>query len=168
MNTLEYMKTTGSEINYYFVCKRKLWYHSRNLSMEHTSTRVEIGKELQSQTYQRQKKEILIDNTISLDFIEKGLIINETKLTKSMADATLHQILYYIYYLEKKGVEGVTGEINYPKSKVKKTVELTAENRDELEVVLGEIHLIKSSNIAPGIKNEKKCKKCSYYELCFS
>lgn len=168
METLEYMKTTGSEINYYFVCKRKLWYHTRNISMEHTSTRVEIGKELQNLTYQRQKKEILIDNTISLDFIEKGLIINETKLSKSMEDATLHQLLYYIYYLEKKGVDGVTGEINYPKSKVKKTVELTEQNREELDMVLGEINLIKKSNVAPSIENVKKCKKCSYYELCFS
>ncbi len=41
------MKTTetspifiGTQINYYFVCQRKLWLFSHNLTMEHTSDTV--------------------------------------------------------------------------------------------------------------------------------
>ena len=38
------MKITGVMVNYYFVCKRKLWYFVKNLDMEHNSELVGMGK----------------------------------------------------------------------------------------------------------------------------
>jgi CRISPR-associated exonuclease Cas4 len=161
------MKATGVEINYYFVCKRKLWYFTHGITMEHNSTRVEIGKEVHEESYKREKKEIMIDNLICLDFIDKELVINETKLTKAMKEATRYQILYYIYYLENKGIEGVKGVIHYPKSKRKEVIEITDEDRKELDKIIKGIYAVKYKVNPPPLEKGKKCKKCSYYELCY-
>lgn len=168
MSLSEAMKATGVEINYYFVCKRKLWYFTHDISMEHNSTRVEIGKEVHEESFKRKKKEIMIDNLICLDFIDKELIINETKLSKAMNQATRYQILYYIYYLENKGVEKVKGVVHYPNSKRKEIIELTDDDRRKIDKILKIIYAIKRSDTPPPLEKEKKCKKCSYYELCFS
>jgi len=161
------MKATGVEINYYFVCKRKLWYFTHGINMEQNSTRVEIGKEVHEESFKRNKKEIMIDNLICLDFIDKELVINETKLTKAMEKATKYQILYYIYYLENKGIAGIKGVIHYPKGKRKEIIEIADEDRDELDKILKAIYSVKHQDIPPPLEKEKKCKKCSYYELCY-
>ena len=31
---------TGTQVNYYFICKRKLWYFSNNIEMESESNNV--------------------------------------------------------------------------------------------------------------------------------
>lgn len=35
---------TGTEFNYYHICRRKLWLFSHGIQMEHTSDNVLIGK----------------------------------------------------------------------------------------------------------------------------
>ncbi|MDD3841079.1 MAG: CRISPR-associated protein Cas4 [Clostridia bacterium] len=168
MSLSDAMHATGVEVNYYFICKRKLWYFTHGITMEHNSTRVEIGKEVHKNSFKRKNKEIMIDNQICLDFIDKELIINETKLTKAMNDATRYQILYYIYYLENKGIKQVKGIVHYPKSKKREIIELDGEERQVLDKVLKFIYAIKKSNSPPSLEKKRKCKKCSYYELCFS
>lgn len=167
MSLAKAMKATGVEVNYCFVCKRKLWYFTHRITMEHNSIRVEVGKEVHESSFKREKKEILIDNLISLDFLNKELVINETKLTKAMNKASKYQILYYLYYLEKKGIAGVIGNIHYPRSKQKEIVELTVKDREVLDKTVKIISAIKIQKTPPPIEKEKKCKKCSYYELCF-
>ena len=75
--------------------------------------------------------------------------------------------LYYLYYLEKKGIAGVIGNIHYPRSKKKEIVELTVKDREVLDKTVRIITAIKIQKTPPPIEKEKKCKKCSYYELCF-
>ena len=59
------MEITGMMIYYYFVCKRKLWYFINQINMEQNSELVAIGKVVDETTYKKEKKSILIDNTIS-------------------------------------------------------------------------------------------------------
>lgn len=59
------MQITGMMIYYYFVCKRKLWYFINQINMEQNSELVAIGKVVDETTYKKEKKSILIDNTIS-------------------------------------------------------------------------------------------------------
>ena len=70
---------TGMMVYYYFVCKRKLWYFVNEINMEQNSELVSLGKALDETSYQRVKKSILIDNTINIDFMEKGTILHEIK-----------------------------------------------------------------------------------------
>ena len=85
-----------------------------------------------------------------------------------MEQAHRAQILYYLWYLKRKGVSGLTGMINYPKLHRREQVVLT----DETELQVKEwIH--KTEEIirlkTPPIVNDlmRICKKCSYCEMCW-
>ncbi|WP_286317289.1 Dna2/Cas4 domain-containing protein, partial [Romboutsia ilealis] len=41
---IEDLKVQGVKINYYYICKRKLWLFSKGITMEQNSSRVESGK----------------------------------------------------------------------------------------------------------------------------
>ncbi len=77
-------RITGTKINYYFICQRKLWLFSRDISMEQTSGAVAIGKLIHEQSYERANKELMIDETIKIDFVGKDKVIHEVKKAKSM------------------------------------------------------------------------------------
>ena len=64
------MQITGIMIYYYFICQRRLWYFLNQINMEQNSELVKIGKILDETTYTKEKKQILIDNTINIDFIK--------------------------------------------------------------------------------------------------
>ena len=74
------MNITATHINYYLVCKRKLWLFSNQIQMEHSSDLVAEGKLIGENTYnQRPEKyvEIEIDN-IKIDFYDaKNKVIHE-------------------------------------------------------------------------------------------
>ncbi len=164
---MEYVKTTGTEINYYYICKRKLWLFSHDISMEQNSIRVEIGKENHESSFEREKKEIVIDGIIVIDFIGKEMVIHETKIAKTMEKAARMQLLYYLYYLEKKGLKDVSGIIHYMEEHSKEEIYLSDETRNELEESIQEIKSINSLEVPPYQEKMKICPKCSYYELCF-
>ncbi|MGI0081574.1 MAG: Dna2/Cas4 domain-containing protein, partial [Nitrososphaerales archaeon] len=46
-------KFTGSQINYYFICKRKLWLFSHNIELEQESDLVKLGALLHQNRYRR-------------------------------------------------------------------------------------------------------------------
>ncbi len=62
-------KFTGSQINYYFICKRKLWLFSHNIELEQESDLVKLGALLHQNRYRRKMKEVQIDR-IKIDFME--------------------------------------------------------------------------------------------------
>lgn len=161
------MSVTGTEINYYFVCQKKLWLFTHHINMEQTSQYVEIGKELHQNSFSREKKEIMIDGVIRLDFLDKELTIHETKKSKAMDKATRYQILYYIYYLQKKGIEGLKGKVHFPLQKRTEEIFFEAEDGERIEEIIAAIQQIKGLPIPPNEEKSGKCKKCSYYELCF-
>lgn len=63
------VKFTGSQINYYFICKRKLWFFSHNIELEPESDLVKLGRLLHENSYKRKMKEVQIDR-IKVDFLE--------------------------------------------------------------------------------------------------
>jgi len=75
-------KVTGVMVYYYFVCKRKLWYFSNNLNMESTSELVGIGKLVDETSYSRERKNILIDEVINIDFLKNWKVVHEVKKSK--------------------------------------------------------------------------------------
>ena len=158
---------TGIMVYYYFVCKKKLWYFANQIQMEQNSELVEIGKIIDETSYENQEKHILIDNTINIDFIKNGAILHEVKKTKSIEEASIWQVKYYMYYLEQKGVENVKAKIDFPLIKETKDIVLNNEDRQALQNVIENIKKIINSNIPIDIMQNKKCKKCAYYDLCY-
>ena len=158
---------TGIMVYYYFVCKKKLWYFANQIQMEQNSELVEIGKIIDETSYENQEKHILIDNTINIDFIKNSAILHEVKKTKSIEEASIWQVKYYMYYLEQKGVENVRAKIDFPLIRETKDITLDNEDRQALKNIITNIRKIINSNVPIDVAQDKKCKKCAYYDLCY-
>ena len=124
------MYVRGIQVNYYFICKTKLWLFSHNLTMENESDLVKLGRLLHLDVFEREQKEIHI-GSIAIDAIKKGDILEIREV--------------------KKNVEI---EINY-------------EIEDELNRILGEIERICNGEM-PKPEYKGQCRKCAYFEFCFS
>ncbi len=161
------MNITGIMIYYYFVCQRRLWYFINQINMEQNSELVQIGKIIDETTYTKEKKQILIDNTINIDFIKNGAVLHEVKKTKSIEEAGIWQIKYYMYYLENKGVENVKAKIDFPLLRESKEIILEDDDRKVLDNVITNIEEIARMEKPFDIINSKICKKCSYFDLCY-
>lgn len=161
------MNITGVMIYYYFICQRKLWYFANEINMEQNSELVSIGKTIDETSYKREKKSILIDNTINIDFIKDGAVLHEVKKTKAIEEAGIWQLKYYMYYLKQKGVETLDAKIDYPLLRQTKEIVLEKEDVEIIENVIKNIQEIVTKENPPEVLNEKICKKCSYYDLCY-
>ncbi|MCK9425923.1 MAG: CRISPR-associated protein Cas4 [Ignavibacteriaceae bacterium] len=158
---------TGTQIHYYFLCHRKLWLFTNHIDMEQTSDTVAMGKFISETTYAREDHEIKIDDIV-LDFYDKkNNVIHEVKKSDKMEETHIWQVKYYISVLEEKGIEGVTGEIDYPKLRQMIKVELTDNDREELIMIKRKIKTILEFELPPEVINKPFCKNCSYYELCY-
>ena len=164
---LKSIRFTGTQINYYFLCKKKLWYFSKNIEMEQTSEAVYLGKLIHEASYEREKKEIDIDDTIKIDFIGKDRVIHEVKKSDKVEEPHIWQVKYYLWYLKQKGVEGITGKINYPKLRKTLDVFLEPEDDEKIQTILKEIHDIVNAELPPPIQRMKICKHCSYNDICW-
>ena len=159
-------KYTGTEVGYFFICRKKLWCFHHGIEMERENDRVKMGKLVHENSYNRQKKEISIDGKIVLDWQSDG-VIHEVKLSDKMESAHEFQLLYYLYYLKCKGVENLTGQIDYPKLRQTQIIELTTEKEAELIAALQEIGKIIALDAPPEVEFMKICQSCSYAELCW-
>lgn len=159
-------KITGTLINYYFVCHRKLWYFVNHIQMENNNQEVNLGKLIDDYYYLNEKKHLMINDTICVDFIGRYNVIHEVKKSRSLEDASEWQLKYYLYFFKKHGVLVEKGILNYPKLKKRVEVFLNENDERKLEEIISNIKKIKKLKI-PDIINSKICKKCAYFELCY-
>ena len=148
------MNITGVMIFYYFICQRKLWYFANEINMEQNSELVSIGKIIDETSYKREKKSILIDNTINIDFIKDGAVLHEVKKTKAIEEAGIWQLKYYIYYLKQKGVETLEAKIDYPLLRQTKEIVLEKKDVEIIENVIKNIQEIVTKEKPPEVIKE--------------
>ena len=158
---------TGLMVYYYEVCKRKLWYFTNDIQLEENNSNVILGKLLEENTYTRDEKKINIDGVINIDFIRSKKILHEIKKSNSIEPASILQIQYYLYYLEKKGLVGLKGILDYPLLKQTVEVNLTDSDRENLENIIIGIKEILRKESPPILEKKNICKKCAYFDLCF-
>lgn len=161
------MRISGVIIYYCFICHRKLWYFANEINMEQNSELVSIGKILDETTYKRENKSILIDGTINIDFIRDGAVLHEVKKTKAIEDAGIWQLKYYMFYLEQRGVKNISAKIDYPLIRETKEVVLDDEDKKILSNIEKNVEEIIKMDKPPKVMNEKICKKCAYFDLCY-
>jgi CRISPR-associated exonuclease Cas4 len=164
------MLFSGTQVNYYIICKTKLWLFSHFVTMEHSSDLVSYGKLVHETSYGEKKKEIVIDDRIAIDFIQKGdtLILHEVKKAKKMEKAHRYQLLYYLYYLtELKGIANVEGEIDYPLLRKKEHIVLTEDLKEEISTILKGLKEVIAMPEPPEPTYMRICRKCAYFEFCW-
>jgi len=172
------MNLIATHINYYIVCRRKLWLFANGINMEHTSDTVLDGKLLHENSYnQRAQRHTEIEISASyesvslygkIDFLDaRSKIIHETKRSDKVEQAHAWQLKFYIWLLELNGMEGVRGLFEYPKLRKTDEIILNESDRKYMKEMVQHIpELIQSEKCPPRI-NSRICKNCSYYELCY-
>lgn len=163
------LHVTGTLIWYYYICYREVWLMARHLVPDQDNANVDLGRFIQEQTYQREKKEISIGH-IKLDILHNGkdgLVIGEVKKSSRFEASARMQLAYYLLELEKAGLKA-RGELRFPKEKRRETVELTGELKTEMDTAVRDILRIAYLDRPPEPAKIKFCKNCAYAEFCWS
>jgi len=161
---------TGTHFNYYHVCHRKLWLFANGINMEQTSDLVYEGKLIHEESYpQRSERyEELEIEGCKIDFYDaRNKVVHEIKKSDKIESAHEWQVKYYIRVLERNGVEGVVGILEYPTMRHTQKVELTDTDRNRIEDIEKEIVALIGADECPEVINSKICRNCSYYEFCY-
>ena len=164
------MQITGTHINYYFVCHRKLWLFANGIHMEHTSELVDEGRLIHETSYPRRAeryREISMDG-IKIDYYDpETSTVHEIKKTDKMELAHEWQVKYYLYVLWKNGIQEPKGLLEYPKLKERKDLELQEKDIEEINRIMQEVNQIINSEKAPAKNKKSICRKCSYHDFCW-
>lgn len=158
----------GTLINYYYICKRKLWLSYNKINLESNSEDVLIGKELHNELNKSKNTEIELDG-IKIDKLTDDYVI-EVKKSDSNIKASIMQLKYYLYILNSYNIKK-DGKLKIiEKDKTTRDIKIKYDKKVEQEVkdTIIEIEkIINNSTISTINKDVKKCKKCSYYEFCW-
>lgn len=164
------MNIIATHINYYHVCKRKLWLFANGIQMEHTSELVAEGKLIGENSYSsRSAKYTELEVAgVRIDFYDaKNKIIHEVKKSDKIEKAHIWQVKYYLYILDQQGISGATGIIEYPKLRKKECVVLLPDDILLIKQWEREIPVLVKEKSCPTILNKAICKKCSYNDFCY-
>jgi CRISPR-associated exonuclease Cas4 len=165
------MTHSASHITYLLLCHRKLWLHHRQIRMEDNSSDVDYGKLIDQSTYPRRPKkwtQLSLGNIKIDHFDANERIVKETKKSSKLEHAHVAQLKYYLYALERRGVSGVTGLLEYPTQRRTKTIELT--EADRTSIIPGweaEIDRITGLEECPPLVKKPYCSNCAFYDFCF-
>lgn len=158
---------SGIHVQYYLVCKRKLWLYSKNLGMEEGHERVLDGKMLHERAYKNaDKRELFVDETFRIDALD-GEYVREVKLSSKMTEADKYQLLFYLYQLKKRGLVR-KGLISYTKEKKTEEIILTKEDEKRIDKIEEEIKDLISRNVVPKLIKKTYCRQCAYFDFCFA
>jgi len=160
------MKIRGTLVNYYFICKRAMWFESRRIN--YTNDYMEIGKMVHEKSYRLRQREVVFAESVAFDIVRSGdkFEVYEIKKSSAALNAAKWQLKYYLYLLKKEGVNAV-GYLLIPKEKKRLTINLTKEDCMKIEKILRQIIRIISSERPPKPKRGKYCEKCSYRDFCW-
>lgn len=156
---------TGTMYAYSYLCWRKLWFFAKDIVMEQENENVIIGKLIDQESYRREKKHLYLDDIVCIDIV-KDNVICEIKKSSSQREMAIQQLKYYLYLLNKKGIE-VKGELLVPKENHKEMIVLNENDILEIDKQLERIKRLCNEVTPPEIINNKICKKCAYFELCY-
>lgn len=165
------MPITATHIAYLHTCHRKLWLFANGIQMEHTSQLVAEGKLIGETSYQDRaaKYTELEMEGIKIDFYDaKNRVIHEVKKSDKAEYAHIAQVKYYLYVLLKNGIENATAILEYPKMRQKQAVDWESGDWEMVTGWIAEVSALIADPSCPPLLNKPICKKCSYYDFCYS
>lgn len=178
------MNINATLMNIFHICKREMWLHYHAIRMEHTSEVVYEGKLIGEESYpfRAEKNEELeitlplqkedgsgeVILTAKIDFFDaKRGVVHETKKSAAKEWAHVAQVQFYLYLLQKNGVEVSHGVIEYPKLRQTECVTLGEEDMIRIEANIEKIREVLEQEQCPPKLPISKCKACSYFEFCW-
>lgn len=158
---------TGVMVQYFKACKRELWFFSHNINLNKFDENIKLGKQIHEESYSRKKKEISL-GSLSFDLIERSdeLKVIEVKKSSKLKEPAKYQLYYYLWALNKIGLEA-KGEIAIPRENKRKKIELTQEKAKEIKNILERIQEIINKDKPPEKEKKPYCSECSYFDFCW-
>jgi CRISPR-associated exonuclease Cas4 len=95
-------------------------------------------------------------------------VVHEIKKSAKIEDAHRAQVKYYLWILEKNGIEGAKGILEYPKQRHTEGVELTDMDRENIPKWETDIEQLVQADACPQVINKPMCKQCSYFDFCYT
>lgn len=165
------MHTTGTHIAYLHLCHRKLWLFAHGINLEHSSELVAEGKFIDEHSYPQRaaRWQALELEGIKIDHYDaKEGIVREVKKSNRREDVHQAQLKFYLFVLERNGVPAAHGILEYPKLRETEEVWLSEADRREIPLWEAEVQRIIGLEACPPLVRKGICKKCAYYDFCFS
>ncbi len=158
-------RVTGVMMQYYFVCKRELWFASRNLEIDRENATVVRGTRVDETAYS-DKRENLHLGMISLDLLDDGRVV-EVKPSSALTEPAEMQLSYYLWYLDRVADIERDGVLAHPRERNREPVELTDERIEKVESAIRGIHGIVSQSSPPPAEHKPFCESCAYHDFCW-
>jgi CRISPR-associated exonuclease Cas4 len=161
----EPFRVTGVMMQYYHVCRRELWFESRNLEIDRENPTVVRGTRVDDTAYD-DKRENLRLGMISLDLLDDGRVV-EIKPSSTLTKPAEMQLSYYLWYLDRVADIQRDGVLAHPRERNREPVELTAERESEVESAIRGIHEIVRRPSPPPAEEKPFCDSCAYHDFCW-
>lgn len=163
-------RITGVMLQYYVACKTELWYFANHINYNDEDENIRLGKIIHEDSYKNKKKNIQIDDTISIDYIKsdsQGIIIHEIKKSSRLEEPVRKQALYYLWYLKKMKGISASAIVTYPRERKKEKISLSQNDENYIEKALIEIKETISQKQPPYPVKKNYCRGCSYFNFCW-
>ncbi|MBC7360795.1 MAG: CRISPR-associated protein Cas4 [Candidatus Aminicenantes bacterium] len=163
------MHITGNLVNAYFICRRKFWLFARQLTPDPKNDLLLLGRLISDSAYNRQRKELIFDS-FRIDFIRKqkeNIIVCEIKKSSKGLKAAEMQLGYYLLKFKEMGINA-RGEILIPREKKKIVFELHQNIEETLKEAIKNMQELATKANPPAVNKTSFCRKCAFYEFCFS
>lgn len=161
----EPFRVTGVMMQYYFVCKRELWFVSRNIEIDRENRTVVRGTRVDDTAY-AEKRQNLHLGMISLDLLDDGRII-EVKPSSILTEPAKMQLSYYLWFLSRVAGVDRDGVLAHPKERKREPVELTTERIEKVESAIRGIYDIVNQEQPPKAEEKPYCDSCAYHDFCW-
>ena len=160
-------RITGVMVQYYFTCKRELWFFSRGLNFDFENEDMLIGRFLHRESYERDWKEVTLGNA-KLDVVVRrgGVEVIEVKKSSKLEEPARWQLKYYLYLLKRAGTNA-KGVIAYPEEGRREEVKLSEEDVATLERAVEDIERVIALETPPKVERKPYCRRCAYRDFCW-
>lgn len=166
---MEETPITGTLIWYYAICSRECWLIAHQIEANQDDDLLAQGRLNTEAHYDRRDKEITLPGGVRVDQVRREdgkLIVAEVKKSSKFLPAAKLQLAYYLWILEREGVEA-EGEVLVPEERKREAVSLEG-MRDELENAMSAIQALVNTSKPPAAERIRYCKTCAYSEFCWS
>ncbi|MBC7321403.1 CRISPR-associated protein Cas4 [bacterium] len=163
------VQITGTIVQSYSICHRQCWLMSRQIVPDQDHPFIEIGRLIDTESYDRDRKKIELEDMI-IDLIksEKGnILVGEIKKSSKAEESAKIQLAFYLYRLKEAGVS-VQGVLLFPKERRRTYIELDDNLEKKLKEMFKEIEETIQNPVPPPVQKIKYCTNCAYREFCWS
>lgn len=158
-------RVTGVMMQYYHVCKRELWFESRNVEIDRENATVVRGTRVDETAYDDKRRNLSV-GMIALDLLDDGRIV-EVKPSSALTEGAEMQLSYYLWYLDRVAGIEKEGVLAHPRERRREPIELTDERVEAVEDAIRGIHGIVSQETPPPAEEKPFCESCAYHDFCW-